>query len=437
MNPACVAPARSITHLQRVLLFCLLVPVLAGCGGGPKEGAGPERLIPAVEAVQARRGALPLIQRLSGVVEARNQVEIHPEITAIVIEVLVDDGDAVDAGQPLVRLRATEFEKRLSQARANHRIAVAQLRRAEAQAKEAHADHARLRSLAAESLASEADLEAAEARAATAEAEIELAQARVEQALAVAEEEEENLTRTVIRAPFTGSVGRRDVEPGMLAVPSTSLLTIGQLDSVRVGVILTDRMLADIAEGQRAEILLGGQTLSAPLARISPFLHPVTHTTEAEIDLVNPDRRLKPGMFVTVDVFYGESEEATLVPLSAVYDHPTLGVTGVYVAADGELDPPAGETRSHDTDYLTAPVAFRFVPIEVVAEGRMEAAVRPVEPGDWIVSLGQNLLGGEDARARVRPVDWPRVERLQSLQREDLMRELNERRSAAVGREDH
>jgi RND family efflux transporter MFP subunit len=414
---------------------CSLLAVLLGCGEGPHGRAGPDVLVPAVEAVQARRGALPLIQRLSGVVEARNQVEIHPEITAVVTDVLVVDGDAVDEGQPLVRLRASEFEQRVNQARADHRIALAELRRAEAQAKEARADYERVKSLAAESLASAADLEAGEARAEMAEAEIELARARVDQTLAVVDEEEENLERTVVKSPIAGSVGNRDVEPGMLATPATSLLTVGQLDSVRVQVILTDRMLADIAEGQRTEILLGGGTLSAPLARISPFLHPVSHTTEAEIDLDNPERRLKPGMFVTVDVFYGESEEATLVPLSAVYEHPTLGVTGIYVAETEIRDEPTDEKEK--SGFLTAAVPFRFVPVEVLAEGRMEAAVRPVDEGDWVVSLGQNLLSGKEAQARVRPVSWQRVERLQNLQREDLMRELNEGPGAAVSGEDN
>jgi len=420
-------------RMPALLLVAGVIMSLAGCTGDPQQQADPERLIPAVEAVRARHGSLPLTQRLSGVVEAQNQVELHPEITAVVTDVLVVDGDAVEAGQPLVRLRATEFEKRLSQAQANHRIALAQLRRAEALAREARADYARLQSLAGEDLTSQAELEAAQARAETAEAEIELAEARVEQALAVAEEEEDNLARTVVRAPLAGSVGNRAVEPGMLANPSTRLLTLGVLDSVRVEIILTDRMLADIHEGQRTEILLGGALLSAPLARISPFLHPVSHTTEAEIDLDNRDRRLKPGMFVTVDVFYGESEEATLVPVSAIYEHPTLGVTGVYVARDEVPDVPTEAAEGADGGFLSAPVAFAFVPVEILAEGRMEAAVRPVEPDAWVVSLGQNLLGGEDARARVRPVDWRRVERLQSLLREDLMRELNQRKSAPDG----
>ena len=437
MKPESAAERGRCRRVSGTLLICCLGLALAGCGDGPSAKAGAERMVPAVEAVQARRGTLPLTQRLSGVVVARNQVEIHPEISAVVTAVLVHDGDAVTAGQPLVRLRDTEFEKRLGQARANLRITVAQLRRAEAQAKEARADYLRLQALVVESLASTADLESGEARAESAEAEIELAAARVDQARNVAEEEEANLARTVIRAPFDGHVGSRDAEAGMLAGPSTRLLTIGQLDSVRVQVILTDRMLNDISEGQRAEILLDGGPLSAPLARISPFLHPISHTTEAEIDLPNPDGRLRPGMFVGVDVFYGESDEATLVPLSAIYEHPALGITGIYVATDEVSAEPTTEMQGAGTAFLSAPIGFRFVPVDMVAEGRLEAAVRSVADGDWVVTLGQNLLGGDKASARVRPVSWQRVERLQGLQREDMMRELNERRTPAVTSENH
>jgi RND family efflux transporter MFP subunit len=424
-------PVRLSVILGSLLLSTLLLAV-GGCGDGTGDEAAAGKLIPAVEAVQARHGALPLTQRLSGVVRARNQIEVHPEISALVTEVLVNDGDEVTAGQPLVRLRATEFEKRLTQARANHRITSAQLRRARAQAKEAAADYQRLQQLAEESLASESELESGEAKTESAQAEVELAQARMDQALAEVEEQEENLTRTVIRAPISGHVGRRDVEAGMLVDSGTRLLTLGQLDSVRVEIILTDRMLAEIEEGQRTEILLADGTLSAPLSRISPFLHPVSHTTEAQIDLANSDRTLKPGMFVTVDVFYGESEEATLVPLSAIYEHPTLGLTGVYVAAGEVVDEPTAEMQDAASGYLTPPVPFRFQEVEVLATGRLEAAIRPVESGQWIVSLGQNLLGGEEGRARVRPVDWQRVERLQTLQREDLMDELNARKKEAT-----
>lgn len=418
-----------VRHLRAAACLILLAAmILTACeGGGPSE-AQPGRLIPAVEAVRAREGSLPLVQRLNGVVKAHNQVEIYPEISAIVTDVLAANGDEVRRGQPLVRLRDTEFRMRLTQARASHRIAEAQLRGALARHKEAEAEHARVRSLVAQGLASEADSEAAEAKSESAAAEVELARARVEQAQAGIDEQQENLARTVIRSPIDGHVGNRNAETGMLAGPGTRLFTLGQLDSVRVEIVLTDRMLSFIAPGQRAEISLGSSAVSAPLARISPFLNPVAHSTEAEIDLANPGSRLKPGMFVTVDIHYGESEIATLVPLSAIHENITTGLLGVFVALDDLDDAPVFEIGGARPDFLTEPIRFEFVPVVMIAAGRMETAVRPVKPGNWVVTVGQNLLGAETALARVRPVDWNRVLRLQNLQREDLMREVIERK---------
>jgi len=237
---------------------------------------------------------------------------------------------------------------------------------------------------------------------------------------------EENLTQTVIRSPITGHVGNRDAEVGLLVSSGARLFTVGQLESVRVEIILSDRMLAYVREGQRTEVSAGSETATAPLSRISPFLHPVSHTTEAEIDLVNPNGIFKPGMFVSVDVFFGESEQATLVPLAALYEDPETDATGVYVAK-APIEPNAAENvdGSEGTSHV-GPIPFEFVRTDVIARGRMDAAVRGVDDGAWVVILGHNLLGPEAAQAMVRPVKQERVERLQRLQREDLMEEVIE-----------
>jgi multidrug efflux pump subunit AcrA (membrane-fusion protein) len=175
-------------------------------------------------------------------------------------------------------------------------------------------------------------------------------------------------------------------------------------------------------------VSVGNTTVSAPLSRISPFLDPVSHSTDAEIDMSTPDGTLRPGMFVTVDVFYGESEDATLVPLAALYEDPATGRMGIYMTSEPLEQPPAKEAGSQQAPPLVGPVTFNFVPVEVLAEGRMEAAIRGAKEGDWVVTLGQNLMGAATADARVRPVDWARVERFQRLQREDLMNDLIEQR---------
>jgi RND family efflux transporter MFP subunit len=396
----------------------------------------PNKIIPAVEALQSRQGNLPLTQRLSGIVEAKNQIEIYPEISAVIVEVYVRNADVVKKGDPLLRLRDKEFVERGKQAAAGYQIAIAQLRQAEARLNEMKSEIKRTETLAAQGLVSSTELETAQSRFISVEADVALAEARVEQSKATVEERNEALSQTLIRAPISGTVGNRNAEVGMLVTGSTRLFTLGQLDNVRIKVVLTDRMLNYIRAGQRAEILNENApegVLDTKLSRISPFLNPVSHSTEAEIDLENPEGQLKPGMFVTVDIFYGESEQATLVPLSALYENPASGVTGVYITETSFDQESVVNTPTDQSVALSDPADFKFVPVDVLAKGRMEAGIRGIDAGKWVITLGQNLLGGEEGMARVRPVQWAWVERMQKLQREDLMEELVKKHRETAG----
>ncbi|MFH1853458.1 MAG: efflux RND transporter periplasmic adaptor subunit [Candidatus Neomarinimicrobiota bacterium] len=411
--------------------------IAVACSGESGSTANaPARIIPAVEAVQARIGSLPLTQRLSGIVEAKNQIDIYPEINAVIVEVFVKNGDVVKTGDPLLRMRDKEFLERVKQATAGHQIALAQLKQAEAQLTEIKSELKRTETLAAQGLSSPINLETVQTRAISAEANVALARARVDQAEAIAEERTETLAQTLIRSPITGSVGNRNAEVGMLVSGNTRLFTLGELENVRVKIILTDRMLNYVQVGQRVEIAnenVADGILNAKLSRISPFLNPVSHSTDAEIDLENPGRVLKSGMFVTVDVFYGESEQATLVPLSALYENPNSGNTGVYITTATLDREPIGSNNADRSLALSDPVDFTFVPVDVLAKGRMEAGISGIEADQWVITLGQNLIGGDKGKARVRTVRWAWVEHLQQLQREDLMEGLVKNQQQAVG----
>ncbi len=409
------------------IALCPILALLinASCSSEAQENRS-NQLVPAVEAVQARYGALPLSERFSGIVKAKNQVGIYPEVEAPITKVHAVNGDVVAKGDPLVTLRDRELQERLKQAKADYQIAVAQARQAEARLKEVTNELNRTRRLAEQQLASDAELEAIETKAASAEADYELAQARVDQAQATVDERQEALSRTVVRAPVAGSIGNRNAEIGMLVNSNTQLFTLGKLDTVTVEIVLTDRMLRYIETGMRCDIAagFGGAMLSAPLTRISPFLHPITHSTEAEIDLPNPDRVLKSGMFVSVDIYYGESEQATLVPLSALYENPATGETGVYAAPAASLSTMHTAVEPGVKPELTDAVNFRFIAVDVVAEGRMSAGVTGVKPEDWVITIGQDLIGADSGAARVRTVDWNWVEKLQTMQREDLLEDI-------------
>jgi hypothetical protein len=183
-----------------------------------------------------------------------------------------------------------------------------------------------------------------------------------------------------------------------------------------VEVPITEQMLAYVKEGQPVRITapaLGQTPLEATLSRISPFLAPGSFSTVGEIDLGNDQGRLRPGMFVAVDILHGESERATLVPASALWEEPASGVRGLFVVEDA----PAGKAGAAEPE---ARVSWR--PVEVAAQGRATVGVRGVPEGAWVVTVGQHLLSSRNApKVRVRRVDWQRVLTLQSLQQEDLL----------------
>jgi HlyD family secretion protein len=403
--------------------------LLSACSTSDNGVSGAdEQTIPAVEAVRVRQGTLPLEERLAGSVVSRNQTEIYAEVSGRIVEVLASDGDRVEAGAALVRLRATEFEEQLLQAEAGLRVADARVKQAEANGTRAQAALRRMETIVERSLGSAAELETAQAEALSAEAELLLMQAERQQAASLVAERRSALGETTIRAPITGIVGGRDAEIGQLATTSTPLFVIGDPGSMRVTITLTQRMLGYIETGTPVHIVSDAapdQPLAAEISRISPFLHPVTRTTNAEIDVEEHGTLLRPGMFVTVDVLYGESEVAALVPNNAIYADAREGTEGVWLArvdeANAPLEPGAAEEPRGDLEP-SGPVAVEFVPVEVVARGRLAAAVEGVDPGQWVVTVGHELLSRNDTgKAVIQPTPWEHIMRLQQMQTRDLL----------------
>ncbi|WP_340103980.1 efflux RND transporter periplasmic adaptor subunit [Rhodohalobacter sp. 8-1] len=426
----------------KLFIFLAAITAAAACSGDESmQRRASDMTTPSVEAVQARFGSLPLQQRLSGVVQAQKQVEIYPRISAPVEEVYKQDGDEVVEGEPLIKLRDREFMSRVQQAEADLRINRARVKQAEAVLNEAKSQLRRQQSLYDRDLSSDIELESSQAELQSAEANHELALAQVDQSKSTLEEQQELLAQTIIRSPITGTIGQRNAAVGMQVSSSTQLFTVGDLNDARVTINLTEQMLGFIKKGQRTIIRsesMTDQVIEGEISRISPFLGMGSFSTEAEIDVENTRDLLLPGMFVTVDIMYGESEQATLIPISAIYRHPRTGETGVYVAPDyGAETAPVEQVDSSNPPPLSQPTMVEFVGIDVIAQGRETAGVVGIQAGDWIVTVGQNLLiNNESGSAKIRATSWNRIIRMQQMNPKDLLRDImNERmaeRSAVI-----
>jgi HlyD family secretion protein len=422
----------------RLTLVLLLALGLTACGSSDEEEGRSGRSrgnapTPSVEVVQTQLGSLPLEQRLSGSVRARNQVSIYPEITARVEEVLAESGDFVERGQPLVRLRDRTYREQVRQAEANVNIQRAQVRQAQAQLSELQSELRRIEQLADREFSSRQELEALQAQVEGAEADVAAAEAQVEQAESTLSERQADLAQTVVRSPVTGRIGRRDVEIGQRVDGSSRLFDVGDLSFVRVRVSLTDEMLSRIREGQTAQItseMLPDTTITAQVSRISPFLDENSFSTDAEIDISNEGNLLRPGMFVNVAVLYGESEQATLIPNSALYEDPGTGAVGVFLASSLGTEIEPDEPRDGFPTELTEPTPVGFREVDVVAEGRATTGIRGIGQNAWVVALGHDLLNmnlDEAVDARTRALSWERVLGLQELEERDMLIEFMER----------
>lgn len=435
----------TITKKPGYYLLPLIVAFMVSCSGESEDQqAGDQQRsmanIPAVEAVQARFGSLPLSERLSGTVIANNQVELFPEISGRISKVLVQNGDNVEEGEPLAHINDTQYREQVQQADAGLSISKAQLKQAQSRLNELEAQYKRTKVLSEKELSSDLEMERLEAQMQSAQADVELAEAQVKQAESTLQERRDQLSKTVIRAPINGTVGQRNAEIGMQVNSSTRLFTIGDLDRLRIEVVLTENMLTNVEVGQTAQIYIGGgsninnanNVITADLSRISPFLNPVTRSTEAEIDVVNEGTMLRPGMFVAVDILYGESQQATLIPTSALYTNPATGDEGVFVATTlGSEVEAIKPDSSEGPPALTQPIDVEFKPIDVIAEGRMELGVSGIEPGSWVITVGQNLLSQGRNQARVRTSTWERILSLQQLQRQELLQQVLDQQNSS------
>lgn len=422
------------------LAVAISIAISACSGSGDEKTQNTSQtnaVIPSVEAVQARYGSLPLVERFSGNVRSENQVTLFPEISGVVEQVYVKNGDYVEKGTRLVQLNTKVLEKQLQQAQAGYKINNAQVKQAKAQLGEVQSRYDRTKQLAEKDLSSDLEVEQIEAQLTSAKADVELAEARLEQATSQVEERREQLQKAVIRAPISGTIGQRNAEIGMQVSSNTQLFLIGDLTKLKVEIVLTENMLNKIRVGQSARIMVSNNegnevAIDAKLSRISPFLNERTRSTEAEIDVNNVNGLLRPGMFVPVDIFFGESEQATLIPVSALYTDPNTGNEGVYIATSlGSEIEPVSDSSGNSTDTpsaMTSPTSVEFKPITVLAQGRMELGVSGLESGQWIVTVGQDLLSEGRSQARIRTMSWDRIYKLQQLQREDLLKEIMQER---------
>ena len=241
----------------------LLMLVIAGGGGFAAWRWWSEARLPVVRTAAVRQTTAgdgqPTVLNASGYVTARRQATVSSKVTGKVIEVLVEEGMAVEEDQVLARLDDTTERSYLALAEAQLRAAQGALAELEVRHEEAELDLGRQSRLLEQRLIGQADLDTAQAEADWLGARI----ANQREQMVVAEREIDvrrtALADTIIRAPFTGVAISKDAQPGEMISPvsagggftRTGICTIVDMDSLEIEVDVNEAYINRVSDGQR------------------------------------------------------------------------------------------------------------------------------------------------------------------------------------------
>ena len=364
----------------------------SGRTGGGMGGFGPA----SVEVASVRRGEYVASAEFVGTLQANATADLYAKLNGQILEMRADTGDRVRAGQVLARIDPGELNERVQQAQAAQRMAEATLGERRAALGIARSTAERTRALFEQQLVSQQQHDQAQAELQGAEAQVEVAQASVSQALANLGAARAELEKALIVAPFSGTVGKRYLDKGAFAATNRPVFSLVDLSTIKTTVPLTEKDAMRVRVGQSATVTLEADPSvrwQGTVARIASVFDPNTNTTQAEVEIANPDGRLKPGMFANVVIAFAVEPGALLVPRSAVVEDERD--TFLFVAQQA----PAPPARPGEGEEESAPPAWtaKRVPVKRIGTGtdarRDQVAIEgPVEPGQSVITLGQQEL---------------------------------------------
>lgn len=358
----------------------------------------------------------------SGNVRARRKVDISSDISARVTELLVQEGDEVVEGQILLRLDQSRFLASVDRSRASLNQARTSVAQARANFDKAERDTDRLASLHARDslLVSRQALDDARTDLEVRRASLRSSEFGVGQAEAAVAEAEEDLSKTIIRAPMSGKITRLNVEQGETVIvgtmnnPGSLVLTVSDMSVMEVVLEVDETDVPEIALGDSASVELdafsdrtfpgavteiGNSAIRAPSATAGQT---PTIDFEVVVTLAETDVELRPDLSATADVITDMRDDPLSIPIIAL----TLREPW-QLAAGGEADSTAsadGEEKPVQGVFLVRANTVEFAPVEIGITGdEYFEVLSGLALGDTVVSGPYRVVRTLSDGDRVRP----------------------------------
>jgi membrane fusion protein, multidrug efflux system len=358
---------RSLRHIGIILSLGFVVFACSqkspqAAGGGGRGGRGGGNPIPtgtvSVETTKPQRISLERSVELSGTLISPDQARVSSEVAGKVMDVLVEIGQEVDSGQPLVTLDTTELNLALERAESALRQTEAQLginseqpdripadeeiaavRTAAANRDDARAQLARAEELLSKGLMSKADMDTAQTRVKVSEAAYQSARENVASLKASLQDRKaawdlakKKLADATVRAPVQGAISERTVQRGEYLRENTQIATIVRMNPLKFRTAVQEKYANMIHQNQPVRFSVEAfpnETFTGKIAFISPAVDQASRTFATEVLVENPSRKLKPGFFAQGHVGVGRDTGVIAVPEATISN--LAGVSSVFV----------------------------------------------------------------------------------------------------------
>ena len=343
--------------------------------GGPGGGFRPPMT---VEVAKVGRGDISAHLSVVGNLIGEATVDVAPKTGGRLTTMTVKLGDRVRRGQIIGKIEDREIVEQVRQAEASHQVGEATIRQRKADLNLALTNVERSRNLFGRQLLPKQTLDDAEARYTSAVAQVDLSEAQLAQSEARLQELKINLANTNVVSPADGFIAKRNVDPGQWVSQQVPLVSVVDISSLRLVANVVEKDLRMVGTGDAALVdvdAFPGEKFKGRIARVSPIIDPATRTAPMEVEIPNPDFRLKPGMYARVDLEIDGKKNVLLVPKIALVD--SEGQRGVFQ--------PSEDNRAI------------FKPVQVGIEDSERAEiVGGLQEGETVVSVGAAALRRND-----------------------------------------
>ncbi len=319
----------------------------------------------------------------SGTLQARVTVQVGSQVSGRVLALYADFNSKVKKGDIVAKLDPQLFQAALEQARANYASAQANAAKANATLVDAERQYERAKTQKAEGLASQQDVDTAQTAAAVARAGVDAAKANVEQARAALNQDQVNVSLTVIKSPIDGIVISRSVDVGQTVAASLQapvLFTIAEdLTKMHIEASVPESDVGKLAVAMPVAFTVDafpGQRFRGTIEQVRnaavTVQNVVTYTAIVAVD--NPELKLRPGMTATVTIVTARRNDTLAVPNAALRFKPP-GAPAASSAHRGGR--PSGSASAGDSAWVGGSARARRAPPPDAASGGVSSASPP------------------------------------------------------------